>query len=220
MNYHKWAKYNLVDPQVQEMARAVEYLIAQDATSWQRWLWWGYLTSVWEMKTWNSYWNFIKNNLTLNHFEEIKKNWLTFWNLTEWELKVIWNASDALVSGWRNMDSDSFRTEVNRLYNAIRETLWYNKLSNEELNKMWNIEDASNNSDWSNFLMLDHSHTTRLFGWHNSRRYQWKDYKEWTAWYNKYWPKSTTPWAQQSTSQSSWQWKSAQDKTDDMFTFW
>lgn len=220
MNYHKWAKYNLVDPQVQEMARAVEYLIAQDATSWQRWLWWGYLTSVWEMKTWNSYWNFIKNNLTLNHFEEIKKNWLTFWNLTEWELKVIWNASDALVSGWRNMDSDSFRTEVNRLYNAIRETLWYNKLSNEELNKMWNIEDASNNSDWSNFLMLDHSHKTWLFWWYNYRRYQWKDYKEWTAWYNKYWPKSTTPWAQQSTSQSSWQWKSAQDKTDDMFTFW
>lgn len=190
--YHERAKYNIVDEQVLELTRALEFIIAQGATQAQR-RWWGtYATSRWEMIDWNMYWNYIKNNWTLDHFEDIKKNWLTFWNLTEWELKIISTAANALVSNWRGATAWTFKTELRAAYNSLRKELWYEELSWDEFNAMYWIEDWGENADWKNFLALEDSvdNTRPFWLWWttNYRTYQGKDYNKWTEWYEKYWP--------------------------------
>ena len=190
--YHERAKYNIADEQVFELTRALEFLIAQGATQAQR-RWWGTdATSWWEMDDWNMYWNYIKNNWTLDHFEDIKKNWLTFWNLTEWELKIISTAANALVSNWRNATAWTFKTELRAAYNSLRKELWYEELSWDEFDAMYWIEDWGKNADWKNFLALEDTvdNTRPFWLWWTThyRTYQGKDYNRWTEWYDKYWP--------------------------------
>jgi hypothetical protein len=190
--YHERAKYNIADEQLLELTRALEFIIAQGATQAQR-RWWGTdATSRWEMDDWNMYWNYIKNNWTLDHFEDIKKNWLTFWNLTEWELKIISTAANALVSNWRGATAWTFKTELRAAYNSLRKELWYEELSWDEFNAMYWIEDWGKNADWKNFLALEDTvdNTRPFWLWWTThyRTYQGKDYNRWTEWYEKYWP--------------------------------
>lgn len=200
--YHERAKYNIMDDQLLELTRALEFIIAQGADQFQRWIgwteinWWNPL-SVWEMDDWNSYWNYIRNNWTLDHFEDIKKNWLTFWNLTEWELKIISTAANMLVNNWRNATAQTFKNELFHAYNTLRKELWHKELTEQEFNAMYNIEDKNKDADWQNFLALDHTSTnTRPFWMRNwvygdsidYRRHGDTKYRRWTEWYIKYWP--------------------------------
>lgn len=192
----KFQEYNkqVLNDDLEEMLFAIEYMIAQDATSLQRslarWTWTSWYNnwfSRWEWDTWGTEYNYVKNNLTLDHFLWLKKDWATFWALSNYELQMIAAAASNLD---KSTDSDAFRQNLDKLYNTVRKTLWRKELSEAELDKMWNAEDWSD-IDMSNFIVLDHLHKTWPLWGSNYRRYGSSDYNKGTDWYNKYWPRDT-----------------------------
>lgn len=154
-----------LDSQALDSLRAVEYIIMQDATRPQRllavnawnkdtwyWaldiLWWIDRALSWEAASWENSYNYIRDKLTLDYLVDLKNRWATFWALSNQELEAIGNAASLVMY---SDETNRFRYNVNNLYNELRKSLWYNELSEEELNKMWNAEDSLN---FDNYITL------------------------------------------------------------------
>ena len=165
-----------LDSQALDSLRAIEYIIMQDATRPQRllavnwwnqntwyWaldiLWWLDRWLSWEAASWDNSYKYIRDKLTLDYLVDLKNRWATFWALSNQELEAIWNAASLVMY---TDSSERFKYNVNNLYNELRTALWYNELSEDELDKMWNAENSGN---FNNYITLDHAHKTWWFWW-------------------------------------------------------
>ena len=85
-----------------------------------------------------------------------------------------------------------FKDAIETYYNAAREAIWKNALTQDELNKMWNTEDDSSSS-YENYLILNKTSDT---DWKKRWDSTWLDTKwdegNYTQWYN-YWTNWSTP---------------------------
>lgn len=152
-----WKNAQASNESAMNMLRAVEYLMSQWASKAQRQLavndwkttrgiwdvWWRLDRSVfWDAANYNSYYHYIKDNMTLDHLVELKNNGATFWALSNQELDAIGNAALALSS---DMGSYEFNSQLFTIYNKLRKNVWEKELSREEFNKMiWADSDKSN----------------------------------------------------------------------------
>lgn len=135
------------------MLRAVEYLMSQWSNKTQRqlavndgrklrgiWdvLWWIDRFFWWDAANYNSYYRYIKDNMTLDHLVELKNNWATFWALSNQELDAIGNAALALSS---DMWWSEFNSQLYTIYNKLRKNVGERELTKSEFNEMISAED-------------------------------------------------------------------------------
>lgn len=144
-----------------DMLKAIEYLMSQSANKWQRqlainnwkktWWIWDIFGSIdrtfrWDAADYNTYYNYIRDNMTLDHLVELKNNGATFWALSDNELRAIWNAAMALSP---DMTWAEFNTQLYKIYNKLRKNVWERELSKAEFDSMINAED-----EWDRSLYL------------------------------------------------------------------
>jgi hypothetical protein len=80
---------------------------------------------------WDSAYNFIRDNITFDKLLELKKNWATFWALSDNELRAIWAAATNLN---RNMSNDEFQRQLTWIYNELLRWMWETKkLTTEQI---------------------------------------------------------------------------------------
>ena len=148
-----WKNAQSTNESAMNMLRAVEYLMSQWSNKFQRQLaindWWKFL-GIWDIFWWadrlvrwdaanyNSYYHYIKDNMTLDHLVELKNNWATFWALSNQELDAIGNAALALNSG---MWWYEFNSQLYTIYNKLRKNVWENELTRAQFDSMIGAED-------------------------------------------------------------------------------
>lgn len=197
----EWQKQEL-DSQALDSLRAVEYIIMQDATRWQRLLavnwgnqdtWYWAMDLFWwidrllsgEAASWENSYKYIRDKLTLDYLVDLKNRWATFWALSNQELEAIWNAASLVMY---TDESERFRYNVNNLYNELRRSLWYGELSEKELDEMWNAEDSLNfdnyitltkdpkSKKWKQTIVPQRSSWEDLWNrWETPEQWSWED---------------------------------------------
>lgn len=94
-------------------------------------LWYKWVTDAAE---WKAKFDMLKNNETLNKFLDLKKNNASFWQMSEWEWALIWNATSAL--NWNTQD-EAFESTLKSLIKTYKEQLdklwWVYNKTNEEI---------------------------------------------------------------------------------------
>ena len=163
--FNRWSNEALKDENVNMMVHALEYLMQQNSTRSQRRLamdettlkilwqdikpfWWLDRLFSGEANTWRAYYNFIKSNQALDALADSKSKWATLTPMSDKDFDSIKQASSLLDY---TSDKDEFRYAVETYYNALRDAIWKEKLSQEELDKMWNSESHWN---YDNYLTL------------------------------------------------------------------
>lgn len=199
--WQEWQKQEL-DSQALDSLRAIEYIIMQDATRPQRIFaaspatsWADRLLS-WEAASRRNSYKYIRDKLTLDYLVDLKNRWATFWALSNQELDAIWNAASLVMY---DDEANRFRNNVNNLYNELRKDLWYEELSEEELNKMRWAESTFwwwNDNEWNfdNFITITKDPKTKK--WKQNivpQRNAWLDM--WNRW----------------TEDNSWDWANVLD---------
>lgn len=161
-----WKKAQSSNEAALMMLNAVEYLMSQWASKLQRQLavndgketmgiWdiaWGIDRFFrWDAANYNSYFRYIKDNMTLDHLVELKNNWATFWALSNQELSAIGNAALAMSS---DMWVDEFNTQLFTIYNKLRKNVWERTLTKWEFDKMIWAENSDKTGNRWNYLVL------------------------------------------------------------------
>ena len=105
------------------------------AAAWTQYLPTEYWADMW---TYMQYYDFIRQNLTMDNLTKLKANGATFGSLTEWEWPRIENSAKAL---WTKMKESDFKWELLNIYNT------YAKKAG-----MWTLtmDDIKNMYGWSN----------------------------------------------------------------------
>lgn len=75
------------------------------------WWWWDFAAKY----------KFIKDNISFDKLLELKRNWATFWALSDNELRAIGNAANALNTA---MSDDEFRRTLVAIYNWLLRWIW------------------------------------------------------------------------------------------------
>ena len=145
-----WKNAQATNDDAMNMLRAVEYLMWQWASKFQRQLavndnWWGVdvfgwvdRLFSWDAANYNSYYNFIKSNMTLEHLVDLKNRWATFWALSNQELSAIANAALALST---DMWEYEYNSQLFTIYNNLRKNVWEQELSRKQFDAMIGAED-------------------------------------------------------------------------------
>lgn len=97
-----------------------------------------------------SQYKYIKDNITFDKLLELKKNWATFWALSDNELRAIGNAAMALNT---NMTTDEFEKQLTWIYNELRR--WMGEESN------WTTAQIKSAYNWNSVPSTKRTSTTR-----------------------------------------------------------
>ena len=99
-------------------------------------VWTQYLpTEYWaDMWTYMQYYDFIRQNLTMDNLTKLKANGATFGSLTEWEWPRIENSAKAL---WTKMKESDFKWELLNIYNTYAKKAGMWTLTMDDINNMY-----------------------------------------------------------------------------------
>lgn len=94
-----------------ERQAATSNNIAWKTWTFLSWWWWDFAAKY----------KFIKDNISFDKLLELKRNWATFWALSDNELRAIGNAANALNT---SMSDDEFRRTLVAIYNWLLRWIW------------------------------------------------------------------------------------------------
>lgn len=130
------------DSEVLARMRAVESLFGLTGKENRRWrqadtsFMWPVL-SIFSEESWDfrTNYNFIKDNITFEKLLDLKRNWATFWALSDNELRAIWNAAARLST---LQSTEDFYADLLIIYNWFRKAIWEPSITLESA-KAWNF---------------------------------------------------------------------------------
>ena len=111
----------------------------------------------------------IKELLKLDKMISARKNWVSFWQVTEWEWKIIENAASAL--NWRRTDA-SINKRMEETISALWHTTFWKKMTQAEWDEF--VSNQKVLDDWNRASDLDVFDTN----W-------WTTNWWWTSWWNQ-----------------------------------
>lgn len=101
------------------------------AAAWTQYLPTEYWADMW---TYMQYYDFIRQNLTMDNLTKLKANGATFGSLTEWEWPRIENSAKAL---WTKMKESDFKWELLNIYNTYAKKAGMWTLTMDDINNMY-----------------------------------------------------------------------------------
>lgn len=112
---------------------------------------------------WDSAYNFIRDNITFDKLLELKKNWATFWALSDNELRAIWAAATNLN---RNMSNDEFQRQLTWIYNELLRWMGETKkLTTEQIKASYTWNSSMPSSTKRTKTSTNTASTTRWEEW-------------------------------------------------------
>lgn len=127
------------NPEVTERLNAIAYVLGAWLSRLERiwattdYVWWVATTISPEMWDFASYYKFIKDNITFDKLIALKRDWATFWALSDNELRAIGNSASSLNT---TMSDEKFYSTLVSIYNWL---LWKNShLTKDEIINLYN----------------------------------------------------------------------------------
>lgn len=96
----------------------------------------------------NSAYQFIRDNITFDKLLDLKKNWATFWALSDNELRAIGNAA---VNLNKRMSNEEFQQQLTWIYNELLRWIWesnYN-LTTQQIKDRYTRWGSSTTTAWN-----------------------------------------------------------------------
>lgn len=135
------------------------------------WLWWYIPKLWWDAYDAKNYYDTLMSNLTLDKLIETKKQWATYWAMSEWEWKLLQSAATSLDWGstWAKF-KENLENMIYGMVRAIEE--WWWKLPSNYAGSTASKEYLQWQKDWR----------------YDKYKSEW-----WNKWWNKWWGNSWEP---------------------------
>lgn len=106
-------------------------------------------SSVWQVSpkwaAYNSQFNFVKQNLTLDKFLELKEGWATFWAMSDWEWVIVWNAATALS---RTLELGDLQSVLDDHISALQKAIPWGYNPHINIPKEWEEPQSDAVEEW------------------------------------------------------------------------